>query len=166
MVELLVSLVVLVVLLAIAVPNLRAFTVRNQLAGAQSGINATFALARSEAARRGVPMFLVAVPGAPSGNEFGNGWDVFVDRNGDGVYTSADGPAVRHYDALPASVQLHGATTSVTFTPSGYLKPVNTLSFKVCTPVGGTTGYLLTLPPSGIADVTPLQVSAPSDCTS
>ncbi|MDQ6626979.1 MAG: GspH/FimT family pseudopilin [Pseudomonadota bacterium] len=165
LVELMVTLSVAVILLTTAIPSLRSFTTRNQIASIESGLMASLALARAEAAKRGTFVFVVARPGGPSNNEYANGWDLYADVDGNGTFSAADFPALRHYDALPAGLTLHGAA-QIRFNPSGYLTPAATLTFKVCQAVADTDGFLVTLPPSGAADVSAFAVASAADCTS
>ena len=165
LVELMVTLAVAVVLLSTAVPSLRTFTLRNQMATSQSAFMGTLAYARTEAARRGTAVFIVAMAGGPAGNEYANGWDVFADADADGVFGAGDGASLRHYEAPPASLVFHGPNR-VTINSSGYLSPAAALSFKVCQASADVDGFLITLPPSGTADVSTLAVSRLSDCTS
>lgn len=166
LIELMVTISVAVIVLAIAVPSLRVFTARNQVAAVQSSFIASLAFARAEAARRGTAVFVVAASGGVAGNEYANGWDVYADVDGNGAYSSsADTPSLRHYEALPTGVVV-GGSSSVTFTSSGYLSPAAAMAFKVCQAVDNTQGMLVTLPPSGIADVSAFSVANPSDCTS
>lgn len=165
LIELMVTISVAVIVLAISVPSLRTFNARNQVSAVQSSFLASLAFARTEAARRGTAVFVVAAPGGVAGNEFANGWDVYADGDGNGTYSSADAPSLRHYDALPTAVVV-GGNSPVAFTASGYLSPATAVTFKVCQAVADTQGMLVTLPPSGIADVSPFNVASLSDCTS
>lgn len=163
--EMLTTVSVAAVLVAIAVPSLREFSTRNQVSSSQSAFTSALAYARTEAARRGVPVFMVAHPGGVGGNEYANGWSVYADMDGDGAFTGADKPALRQHGALHASVVVHGPV-QVTFQPSGALSPATTTRFKVCQPVASTRGFSIMLGPSGVADVGPLAVASTSDCTS
>lgn len=164
LIELMVTITVAVVLLSTAVPSLRTFTSRNQTTVSESSFMATLAFARTEAVRRGRTVFVVAASGGSTGNEFAGGWDVFGDVDGDGVLTSADLTSLRHYEAPPMSTVLHG-TSQITINASGYLTPAGALTYKICQATAGTTGYLVTVPPSGTPDVAALNVVTPTDCT-
>ncbi|MDQ6684073.1 MAG: GspH/FimT family pseudopilin, partial [Pseudomonadota bacterium] len=117
LVEMMVTLTVAAVMLTTSVPALRTFSQRNQASSAQSTFVASLALARAEAARRGSLVFVVAAPGGSTGNEYVNGWDLYVDANGNGSLDSGDGASIRHYDP-PAGVVLRGAAR-ITFNASG-----------------------------------------------
>ncbi len=164
LIELMVTITVAVVLLSTAVPSLRTFTSRNQVTASESAFMATLAFARTEAVRRGRTVFVVAASGGSTGNEFAGGWDVFGDVDGDGVLSSADLTSLRHYEAPPASTVVHGSA-QITINASGYLSPAAAVTFKICQVTPGTTGYLVTMPPSGTPDVATLDVVASTDCT-
>src|SRR5258708_2651494 len=73
---------------------------------------ACLALARSEAARRGVPVVLSATT-PTSGNAFGGGWTVWVDINGNGSLDAGE-PLLRSHEALPSTILIgDGTTTSI-----------------------------------------------------
>lgn len=156
--ELLVSLIVLAVLLAIAVPNLSAFVSSSRLRASQSELVSALTLARSEATKRGVNVGVETLDSAPvAGLEFNAGWRVFVDANGDGVY-NAGPPAeavVREYPPVAGNFRFgteSGAVRAV-FNSRGFLTTGGELVFKVCGKPGVTKGYRVRLEPVGIADV-------------
>ena len=164
LIELMTVVAVITLLTAVTAPSLRSFGLRNQVASSQSAFTATLAFARSEAARRGVSVFVVAASGGASGNEYANGWDVYADNDADGVFGAADAPSLRHQDALPPLVVMRGAART-TFGADGYLSPAAAKTFMVCQAgMSKAEGRLVTVPPGGIADVTTVVVANPSDC--
>ena len=165
MIELMVVVATMVVLLGLTAPPLSDFIVRNQVASSQSSLVSSLAFARSEAARRGTTVFVVAAAGGSTGNEYANGWDVYADNDADGVFGSADAPSLRHYEALPSKVILHGGL-QVAFGADGYLAPAAAMTFRVCQAAAKSQGYLVTVPPSGIADVSEFRVSNEAECAS
>ena len=163
MIELMVVVATTVVLLGLTAPPLSDFIVRNQVASSQSSLASSLAFARSEAARRGTTVFVVATAGGSTGNEYANGWDVYADNDADGVFGSADAPSLRHYEALPSKVILQGGL-QVAFGADGYLAPAAAKTFRVCRAAANSQGYLVTLPPSGIADTFEFRVSGAAGC--
>lgn len=151
LVELMVVMIVLVILLASAGPSMGHFTTSNQLVSAKSTFASALALARSEAAKRGVTVILVASGAAAIGNEFAEGWEIVVDSNGNGVADAAD-TQIRRFDALPASVKLSGQA-SVAFTATGALSTVADRTYTVCRSSGGSDGFQVTVAASGVTDV-------------
>src|ERR1700682_1604909 len=89
LIELLVPITVLVILSSIAATSYSTSVNNNRLYASQNEFVAYLALARSEAARRGVPVVLSAA--APiSGNAFGGGWTVWIDSNGNGSFDTGE----------------------------------------------------------------------------
>lgn len=156
--ELLVTLIVLAVVLAIAVPNLSTFVSNSRLRATQSEFVSALTLARSEATKRGGQVVVRAL-GATAGSEFAGGWQVFVDADSSGNFSAGDTP-IRDYAPLGNGMRftaLVGATTtaatSAVFTARGFLSPTTDLNFRICGPVGQKKSYSIRLEPVGIADV-------------
>lgn len=156
--ELLVTLIVLAVVLAIAVPNLSAFVSNSRLRATQSEFASALTLARSEATKRGGQVVVRAL-GATAGSEFAGGWQVFVDANANGSFDAGE-TVIRDYAALGSGMRftaLVGSTTTAAtaaaFSARGFLTPATDLNFKICGPVGQKKSYSIRLEPVGIADV-------------
>jgi type IV fimbrial biogenesis protein FimT len=78
LVELMVTLTILTLLCAIALPNLAPFLDSSRYRGITGDISSTIALARSEAIKRGT--FVSVAPGG-SASDLAEGWVVFVDSS-------------------------------------------------------------------------------------
>jgi type IV fimbrial biogenesis protein FimT len=155
LVELLTTLAVMVVLLVIGAASFSSTLQSNRLYSVQSELAASLALARSESSLRGVPVILVAnVPIA--GNEFGGGWTVFADANGNGALDAGE-PQLRTQEALPTQITARtDGATSITFQPSGFLLPVSAITVRVCRTLSTSDRvpeYALTVQPNGMTDV-------------
>lgn len=150
LIELMVTLAVLVVLMAVGVPSMSDFSANNRVASAKSGFASAVALARTEAARRGRLVFIRAEAGGSVGNEFAGGWSVVVDTNGSGAPDAGD-EVLRKYLPLQADVKVSGASP-LGFLATGYLSGGGTQDIKVCRASGSTSGYKVSIVPSGIAD--------------
>lgn len=148
LIEFLVTVAVLVIALGLAVPSLGGFVASNQAASIKSSLATAMALARSEAARAGVAVIVKAASGGSSGNELGNGWDLYLDNDGNGSVGTGD-TLLRHFDAAPSAVNVHGPA-SIVFNPSGYLTPAAAADYSICRIDGSTAGYALNVAPSGI----------------
>src|SRR6202011_2150767 len=85
LIELLVTITVLVILSSIAATSYSTSVNNNRLYASQNEFVAYLALARSEAARRGIPGGLSATP-PRRGNGLRGGWTVWVDSNGNGSF--------------------------------------------------------------------------------
>lgn len=151
LVELMVTVAVLAILVAVAVPSMADFSANNRLAAAKSAFSSTVALARTEAAKRGRPVILQAAAGGVAGNEYAGGWGLYVDVDQDGLVGAGD-TQLRSYEALPKAIKISGVA-SLGFLPTGYLNANVNRSFKACRVSGSTAGYQITVVPSGVADV-------------
>ena len=150
--ELMVVLAILAILLVVAIPSFAPMLRSNRVFAVQTEVMSSLALARSEAAKRGIPVSVV-LSGASGvvGNEWGAGWSVWVDLNANGVVDS--GEVLRAHDALPPgftlSVPNNGA---LKFDAHGFLSPAVLRQLKVCSTASGTSGYQITIQPNGLVD--------------
>lgn len=151
LIELVVTIAVLSIVLAVAVPSLSDFAANNQLVSAKSAFAASVALARTEAAKRGKPVIVKAAAGGSGGNEYAGGWELYVDENADGSVGSGD-TLVRRYEALPVKIKMSGAA-SFAFQSTGALSTTATQTITVCRTSGSSAGYQILVTPSGIVDV-------------
>jgi type IV fimbrial biogenesis protein FimT len=155
--ELLMTLIVAAVLLAMVVPGLANFISSSRLRASQSEFVSALTLARSEATKRGGEVVVKALGGV-AGSEFLGGWQVFADTDGDGNLGVAE-TLIREYAPLAGAMRFSakvGETTtnatSTTFNSRGFLKGP-ALKFTLCGPVGTQRGYTVRLEQVGIADV-------------
>jgi len=151
LIELLVTITVLVILSSIAASSYSTSVNNNRLYASQNEFVAYLALARSEAARRGVPVILSAA--APtSGNAFGGGWTVWVDSNGSGSFDTGE-PLLRSHEALPSTILIgDGTTTSITFNPTGFLS-AGAIDIKLCATDPALASFDITIQANGLTDV-------------
>jgi type IV fimbrial biogenesis protein FimT len=159
LVELMITLAVLVVLMAVAVPSMQDFTANNQLAATKSNFAAALALARTEAAKRGRVVVLQALGSGPTGNEYADGWEIAVDDDGNGAVASNE-TRVRKNTATLEKIKLGGDVT-VTFRATGALVGTSAQVFTLCQAGGGTGGYTVTVMPSGTTDVAKINTCTP-----
>ncbi len=159
LVELMITLAVLVVLLAVAVPSMQEFTANNQLAATRSNFAAAVALARTEAAKRGRVVVLQALGSGPTGNEFANGWEIAVDDDGSGVVASSETRVRKNAVALE-KIKL-GGTPAVSFRATGALVGTAAQVYTLCRASGGTRGFTVTVTPSGATDVASINTCTP-----
>ena len=157
--ELLITLIVAAVLLAIAVPSVSQFVESSRLRASQAELVSALTLARSEATKRGLNVVVQAAAVTPvAGKEFNEGWRVWVDADANGAYVYSAGPPieeiVREYPAPTGNVRFATASgaTRATFNSRGFLT-TGEIVFTVCGKPGVTKGYRIRLEPVGIADV-------------
>lgn len=150
LIELMITLAVMVVVMAVAVPSMAEFTANNQLVATKSSFAGAVALARTEAAKRGRVVILQALGTGATGNEFANGWEIVVDDDGNGAAGSNE-TRVRRNAVTLEKIKL-GGTASLAFRASGSLVGNVAEVYTMCR-IGGTRGYTVTVTPSGSTDV-------------
>lgn len=103
--ELLVTVVVLVVLANLAIPNFWSFVQSNRVTGETNTLVTAVNYARSEAVKRGEIVSICASDGdAGCGSDWANGWLVFVNPGGAGSPGSDD--VLREWEAVASSLSL------------------------------------------------------------
>jgi type IV fimbrial biogenesis protein FimT len=151
LVELMTTLAVLVVLMAVAVPSMDEFTANNQMVSTKSAFATAVSLARTEAARRNKVVILQPVGTGPTGNEFVGGWELVVDEDNSGTADPSE-PRIRRMTTRLGKVKLSGST-SLAFAATGALVGTSAQTYTVCRLSGASAGYSVTITPSGVADV-------------
>ncbi|WP_133716312.1 GspH/FimT family pseudopilin [Methylocaldum gracile] len=151
LIELMVAVAVLAVTLTIGVPSFRDTILNNRITTQINELVADLSLARSEAIKRGVPVTLCRRNSA--GNDcdnsaaWTNGWVVFSDRDGDGVFeddgdttpceASVDDCLLRVKAPLAAGGSLTYGRNRVTFDSQGFATGFNG-TFVFCDSRGAT----------------------------
>jgi len=160
LIEMLTTMSVLVVTLALAAPSLGAFIRSSRIRTAQSELVSSLMLARSEAARRGVRVGVEAKAAADAGG-LARGWRVWFDKNNNGAYDDSGGnELLRDVADLGASVTITSIRGSdsvrgAVFSPRGFLMPLAQVTMKVCGKPD-EKGYLVSIQPAGMADISEL----------
>jgi type IV fimbrial biogenesis protein FimT len=125
--ELMMTLAVVGVILAIAAPNFRDFLLNNRMTGAANDLLASVQLARSEAIKRQQPVAVCASanPAAVPPDcvaQFG-GWAVWVDTNNDAIPDPGE-TIIDTHEVLPASLSLTANGSGfVSFAATGFSQP-------------------------------------------
>lgn len=150
-IELMVSLVVLAILLAVAVPSFDFLIMKNRLGSYASGLNTSVILARSEAIKRNRTIQLCASSNGTScatSSVWSSGW-IVVDPSATPATVLQASPAA----ATNYTVYSTGNLASLSFPSSGV--GVTPATFKICrsSPVGSTE-YVVTVSASGQVAVT------------
>lgn len=147
LIELIIAVAILAILVAVAAPTFTEIGLRNRSTGAINALVGDLALARSEAVKRARTAYVSA-----NGN-WNDGWQVWVDENGDGVRGGADEEVLKEQGAInnpgiDASIRftlraVGGATagnTAITQVGFGTLgqaaDPDNGARFALCRPDG------------------------------
>lgn len=147
-IELVITVAVLAILVAIATPSFRELSLNNRATSATNNLLADLALARNEAVKTARTAFVTA-----NGGNWNNGWAVWVDANGNGTRDTASEPLLREQPRvdsadMPAENRfvlsgVAGATSGSTaisrigFGPLGQVRePADGARFAICRPDG------------------------------
>lgn len=120
LIELMVTVAIAAVLLAIAIPSFHDFFVTNRLSSATNDLVAALNTARSEAISRGVDVTLRRA--SATSKDWGSGWTMFVDTNGDGSQSGASEVTLKKGDAVSSQVSFKSNAhfaDYISFTPTG-----------------------------------------------
>nr|WP_255486467.1 GspH/FimT family pseudopilin [Luteimonas sp. MC1782] len=126
LVELMVTMAVVGILAAIAVPAMTAMINGNRLSGTAGELTASLQLARSEALRRSAP---VTICGTTDGATCSADWSRWMVRGRDNVTGTTD--TIRD-SAASSTVQIRGPAGGIVFRPSGLIDAGQQLT--VCVP--------------------------------
>lgn len=125
LVEMMVTVGVAAILLAVAVPSFTTFTQNNRLVAQRNEFIATLHLARSEAVKRGIRMTICKSADATACTGSGGweqGWIVFADADNDAAVDTGEGVLLAH-EPLRGNVTLRGDTdiaNYISYVPGGY----------------------------------------------
>ncbi len=122
-IELLVVLVIAIILTAVAAPSFKQLLENNRIATMAEDFMASANYARSEAVRRSSPVTLCAAANANQNScggagDWGNGWIVFVDPDGDGVLAAA-ADRLKIQQTLPTGNAITSTQRRLTYQGSG-----------------------------------------------
>lgn len=123
LIELMVTITVAAVLLAVATPSFLNYQRNSELTSAANSFVAGVNVARGEAMKRGMNAMLVP----SSGTDWSSGWTVFVDQDRSGALNTGDTTIIQQ-PALPIYFNVTGQGTAgetpayIMFDASGYAK--------------------------------------------
>lgn len=120
LVELMVTVAVVAILLAVGIPSFGRLIAQNRISSQTNEFIAGLSLARSEAITRGQK---VAIRANQNSIDFAaNGWTVFLDADGDGApgTTASDGPVLRETGASLGRISVKRVTQSGSSAPFTY----------------------------------------------
>lgn len=174
--ELLVTVAVAAILLAVAVPSFRIFIQNAQLNTAADGLLGAIQQARSEAITRGDAVLLcrTADPdsnncGTSSANDWSGGWLMYAVRNfaGETNYdsTNANHELISRGSPAPEGVTVTSDTQGnnwLTYAPDGTLTEDDTVAYAVCDDRGVDEGQLIVIPMIGRPYITGDMTGAPN----
>jgi len=129
--ELMLSIALMALLTAFAVPSFRQYTANTRTSAATNGLITEFAIARSEALRRSLPVSVCASSDSATCDtvtpDWTKGWIVFTD--GDGTQGVLDGTdlLLQAWPAAGPKMTLTSTAAYVQYTPSG----MNAIAAKI-----------------------------------
>lgn len=132
--EILVTVTVAGLLLAIAVPNFVSLSTRNRLTTYTNDITSAINYARSEAIRRGLPISICASnTGTSCAGTWSNGWIVFVNTDNDSpAVVDAGETVLATHDALRSDYSLASSVYAAHLTFAANGSTASTGVFAVC----------------------------------
>ena len=155
LIELMVTLSVAAILIAVAVPSFGSLISNNRISSSVSAFNQTLNLARSEAVRRGTVVSVCRSSDqiTCTNTPWDRGWLVWVDPDNDRVLGNAE-VTIRVQGALSGVITMVQAPAVAPFSynPNGFLNinPGDALIFEVCDSArAGETGRQIRVPAVG-----------------
>jgi type IV fimbrial biogenesis protein FimT len=146
LIELMVTIAVMAILLAIAVPSFTDVTLGSKLSSYANNLAASAYLARGEAIKRNAAVTLCAGTSCPGAGGWEQGW----------IVQAADGTVIQRQQALSTGLKFTeaGGATSLIFQPSGV--GATSASLKVCraTPTLGGIERVVSITATGRPSVT------------
>lgn len=127
MLEVLVSLAMVAILAAIAMPNLREFQVNSSVTANTNDLVAALSLARIEAVKRGRDVEMLA-----EGGDWSNGWVLRVVDETEPLTTR--GALDPNYRIQSAATGAGADPTRIVFAPTGALRQATGFTYNVCRP--------------------------------
>ncbi len=153
LIELIVTLSVAAILITLAVPSFRDFLLNNRLTTTANEFTAAANLARSEAIKRGRNATVCvsnnsmdASPGCTGGTDWGVGWLVWVDADGNGALNGDERLRVGH-TLTGTGLTFTGNVSSFQYDSRGAV--ANTGNIQVCDDRADEDGRQLTITATG-----------------
>ncbi|MET0047826.1 MAG: GspH/FimT family pseudopilin [Sedimenticola sp.] len=151
-VELMVTLAVMVLLLAVGIPMFSSITANNRAAAQANSLITAMNLARSEAVKRTTPVTIrskssssMADTGTGTSANWANGWIVFTDANSDGAINNAS-DVIRIWGAPEGTPTITTTVAFIRFTEGGSRDTAGSATFTLkqanCT---GQLGRIVTV---------------------
>lgn len=162
LVELMVTLAIAAVLLAIAVPSFSGLVARQRISAAASDLSADLATARADATRRGSAVRVCqSANGTSCGGSWASGWIVWADGDASGAPSAAEILRVRTLPTSRVTVSEASGRTEVTFQGGGTVAAPNVpaSAWTVCYP--GEKGRVVSLQAGGAMAAYPTTLPCP-----
>ena len=134
LIELLITVAIVTVLAALALPSFREMQMRTRISQTTNDLIVDLNMARAEAVKSGFPAAVVARAGV-----WNNGWEVRLDANGDGNFASSAQELLREHGAFTDNYRMLGGPRGagladrITFNGSG-ASVTGLYDFVMCRP--------------------------------
>ncbi len=157
LVELVITVALAAIILSAAVPSFRDLVQNNRITAQVNEFVTALNVARSEAVKRGATLRVTALDGSDASNEFGMGWRVWFDADGDNTFDA--GEELRESAALTGGATLDSvsvpAVTELQYLASGLLNIGAATTFELRIPeCRGNQARDVTILPTGRATIT------------
>jgi len=152
--ELLITVAIISIVMAIAVPSMTTFTQNDRLTTNINTLIGHLAYARSEAVKRNQQVSICSSNNATTctGGNWQDGWIVYIDADGDNSFTAGE-EVLRAQQALEGANTLTPTTISdqVTYDYRGFADPdtTSTGSFQLCDGRSGPHGKTIRISTTG-----------------
>ncbi len=144
--ELMVTISIAGIMLAVAVPNLHTLILDNRLASQSAEFTGALAMARSEAGRRSSRVVV-----SPATSGFDGGWRIWVDSNGNNLLDQGEAVLRIHEDLRGNTLTGTGAALPIVYLPSGFMDITasTTRIFRLCDSRSGEKGREISITATG-----------------
>ncbi|WP_428624072.1 GspH/FimT family pseudopilin [Sedimenticola sp.] len=154
LIELMIGVALMAVVLGLAVPGFQELIANNRLVTQTNNLVTAIHFARAEAAKRGLTVSIRVTDNADAANEWGKGWTIFIDANGDGLVTA--GEEIRASDSIPGTITMDstGNISLYNFFANGFAGGIDTVN--VCDGRAGESGRQISISATGRVRTDPL----------
>lgn len=148
--ELMATVSIVGIMLALAVPSLRTFILDNRLASQAAEFTSALAMARSEATKRSCRVVV-----SPAVSGFDDGWRIWVDTNGNTLLDQGEAVLRIHEDLHGNTLTSTGVASPIVYLPSGFLDIAAgaTRTFHLCDSRSGEKGREIRITATGRVNI-------------
>ena len=134
LVELMVTLIVGMVFLALAIPSMGWFVNNNRVAGLSNDFTKAVTMARSESLKRGIPVSICSSTDqatCAASTDWSTGWIVFTDNSGTAGTLDNTDALIYIQDALKGNITFNTTVNSVQYNTTGSLATASNITFSL-----------------------------------
>jgi type IV fimbrial biogenesis protein FimT len=150
--ELLITVALIAIVMAIAVPSMSTFTQNDRLTTNINALIGNLAYARSEAVKTNRQVSICVSNNATTctGGNWEDGWVVYIDADGDNSFTAGE-TVLRAHQALGSNNTLTptGIGTQITYDNRGFATAASVGSIQLCDSRSGPLGKTITISNTG-----------------